>query len=329
VSAPDTEAIAACRAYTAIFAPALMLMLDRAHSPGLLVRPRPGRVELGGEYAVGAQLAAAFMFAVGSVSTCLDAVRDRSTVLPARIAARVEPAVERFGWYVDRAAFGTDLYAGGRGAILELVGGGQVAAGDHLEQCWRVARATVARQASPAELALVDDVVAGRLPIPLETPITETLPVNRHPGMTAHGDALRPRGRQGFALALVMLTWETAIFLIVDRSSRRRAFAAVAGTSLADFLSALDAGDLDARVDDHFRRWWRRSRLETWADVDRFGLFDEIGPRIGLLRPELDRAGRPVGDNCWQLSEDGRRMRWLATRLRTGPRRSTREVAHA
>jgi hypothetical protein len=37
------------------FAPALMFLLDAATSPGLLVRPRHGRLEFGGEYAEGGQ----------------------------------------------------------------------------------------------------------------------------------------------------------------------------------------------------------------------------------------------------------------------------------
>ena len=38
------------RLYTETFAAALMLLMNRDDSPGLLVRPRPGRAELCGEF---------------------------------------------------------------------------------------------------------------------------------------------------------------------------------------------------------------------------------------------------------------------------------------
>ncbi len=42
-----------CALFAETFAPALMLVLDRADSHGLFLRPRPGRVELCGEFATG------------------------------------------------------------------------------------------------------------------------------------------------------------------------------------------------------------------------------------------------------------------------------------
>ena len=48
VSVPNGLAQEVCRLYAHTFAPQMMLMIDRRDSPGLLIRPRPGRVELGG-----------------------------------------------------------------------------------------------------------------------------------------------------------------------------------------------------------------------------------------------------------------------------------------
>jgi len=56
VSLPDPLLEACARRYPVTFAPALMLLMDGPHSPGLLVRPRPGRLELGGEFVAGAWL---------------------------------------------------------------------------------------------------------------------------------------------------------------------------------------------------------------------------------------------------------------------------------
>src|SRR5439155_21831708 len=107
------------RLYTQTFAPALMLLLDRAYSPGLLVRPRPGRTELCGEFAAGDALRAAAAFAAGSVRVLDRFLRERGrAALPTRLQGRIEPARQRFGWYVDRTAFGPDLYRVGRDALL-------------------------------------------------------------------------------------------------------------------------------------------------------------------------------------------------------------------
>lgn len=122
VSVPDELTQPVCRLYATIFAPAMMLLMDRRDSPGLLIRPRPGRVELGGEFVEGDELAAAALFAVGSVLACQTALSDGDLTrqrLPPELLVRVDAAVERFGWYVDRRAFGGDLYASGRSAMCD------------------------------------------------------------------------------------------------------------------------------------------------------------------------------------------------------------------
>ena len=83
VSVGRRRDVAFARRYARTFAPALMLTLDRADSPGLLVRPRPGRLELGGEYAEGPALRAAIAFAAGSVLAL-----DRAPVVRSRHASR-------------------------------------------------------------------------------------------------------------------------------------------------------------------------------------------------------------------------------------------------
>src|SRR5215471_11368680 len=55
-----------CRLYAETFAAGLMLLMDRADSPGLLVRPRPGRTELCGEYIHGQALPAVMAFVAGT-----------------------------------------------------------------------------------------------------------------------------------------------------------------------------------------------------------------------------------------------------------------------
>ncbi|CAN5752702.1 hypothetical protein BH10ACT1_BH10ACT1_13480 [soil metagenome] len=143
------------RRYARTYAPALMLVLDAASSPGLLVRPRPGRLELGGEYAEGDHLRAAVAFAVGSTL----AVR-RSLGLAA-VRCHLEPAIERYGWFVDRSAFGVDLYREAREATLQRRRR-PVSAGAHLRDAWTRSRAALGGRASPADLEVIDQVVDGR-----------------------------------------------------------------------------------------------------------------------------------------------------------------------
>ena len=87
----------------------IMLSLDRSDSPGLLIRPRPGRLEIGGEFAAGDQLRAALVMTIGMVMLAERSIRFRWR-LPTAAEINPERAVERYGWYVDRRAYGPDLY---------------------------------------------------------------------------------------------------------------------------------------------------------------------------------------------------------------------------
>ena len=97
--------------------PALMLLLDRSTSPGLLIRPRPGRLEVCGEFAQGRALRLAVAVVVAAGQVCEEAAKTVGTT-PAKLRMRTERSKQRFGTYVDRSAFGPDLYADGplRGA---------------------------------------------------------------------------------------------------------------------------------------------------------------------------------------------------------------------
>jgi hypothetical protein len=167
VSAPRRGDRALALRFAHVFAPSLMLLLDRTDSPGLLVRPRPGRLELGGEFADDADLAVALTFAVGGVLASLRMRRREEEALAVEL--RLERAVERFGWFVSRHAPGHDLYARGRDTLLTPAAGGpRRAAGEHLALTWAAARLALVGVVDAAELAAVDAVVGDdrRLPRP-------------------------------------------------------------------------------------------------------------------------------------------------------------------
>nr|MDP9482838.1 hypothetical protein [Chloroflexota bacterium] len=257
VSVPDGLTQAVCRLYTTSFAPALMLLVDGPQSPGLLIRPRPGRVELGGEFVAGPNLVAATLFAVASVVACRDAVSAGGRLhraLP-ELVVRVAPAVERFGWYVDRTAFGGDLYADGRAATLTTLQGDRLSAQEHLTRCWATVAGRLDNVAYPEERELVDAVVRGARSLPSEGASDEAgtmAAVDVAP--SPYGAASSPWSGDGFDLAPVMVTWDLVVFLAVESRKRRRAFIAVPGLELGTFFDDLLLG----RMEDPIARWFDR-----------------------------------------------------------------------
>jgi hypothetical protein len=159
----------AARRYSETFAPALMLLMDRASSPGLLVRPRPGRLELCGEHVGGNAARAAVAFAVGSVRALTRA--NRGALAALRVRVDLVPAVERYGIYVDRRAFGPDLYDQGRRALLQTHAGNQRLAQQQLELAWTLARESLASDVGTCDLEMADRMVHGEVALPCEAPI--------------------------------------------------------------------------------------------------------------------------------------------------------------
>jgi hypothetical protein len=300
VSMDDRLTQPVCSLYARTFAPALMLLMDRRDSPGLLVRPRPGRVELGGEYVAGEYLAAAATFAVGSVLACEAAIEGRvpdSSPL-AEMDVRLEPARARYGWYVDRRAFGGDLYTTGRATILTTRDGQRLSGQEVLELAWGVAREALQHLVTPADEACVEALISGEMALPCELELPSALMDEAGPNEPApsdpYGAATRLRQRPVAEVAPVMLTWDLAVFVLLDRPTGRTAYAAVPGRELGAFLEELDAGRLDAPMRAFMRRRWRRSTLADRTDVRTATLFDDLGPRLGLVAPEFGPDGSAV-----------------------------------
>ena len=188
----------ACRLYAETFAADLMLLMDRVDSPGLLVRPRPGRIELCGEFIEDQPLSAAAALVAGSARACAAAVRRQRgrAALPPRLDVRLARAVHRYGWYVDRRAFGTDLHAASRRALLPLAAGGTIRAQSHLELAWAAARQALAEDAAAADLQAAEAMVTGSLPLPAEQASRTTPPaasMARLPGSLSMAPLFRAR----------------------------------------------------------------------------------------------------------------------------------------
>lgn len=300
VSTADRLNDGTARLVASRFSAALILLTDRAISPGLLVMPRPGRTELGVEYVEGARLRAAAAMAVGSVLAAQAITRHGATTgrgatarqLPPALDVEIRPAVRRFGWYVDRAAFGTDLLADGRAALLRRADGGTITAGDHLELAWDAARRTLAAIAAPADLADADRMVAGETPLPIEDALWSD-PVERlvEASPTPFSELLAPRRRPGFIAEVVVATWDFAIFALVG--TRRTGYASVPRSALGRFVAQVDAGRLDATIRDFLAGPDQDDVLGGWREAHRAGLYDRLAPLAAFAPPERDPTGEP------------------------------------
>jgi hypothetical protein len=273
--------------YARTFAAGLMLLMDQPHSPGLLVRPRPGRLELCGEFVVGASLTDAAVFALGSVA-CLEdyAVTGRASI-PAFLDVVLQNGRRRYGWYVDRNAFGTDLYSGVRRARLHRADGRVVAAQDYLAVAWRLARPYAEEYATTAELASVDRVVSGADPLPMEAgsygevPQSTTWPDHPLAAATSHltsrGVHLEPRNATWDWVAWEASNPEGSIVVSVPRRY------------LAQYIQQFNKGRLDGPLTDGISHKAALPVLSVAAQTAEIGLFSAIRPGPALM--PVDRYG--------------------------------------
>ena len=288
-----------CRLYAETFAADLMLLMDRADSPGLLVRPRPGRTELCGDFVTGQPLAAAAAFVAGTTRASAAAVRRRSArgQLPPRLDVRLARAVHRYGWYVDRSAFGTDLHAASRGALLPRASGGTISAQSHLELAWAAARQALADDAAAPDMQAAEAMVTGTLPLPAE----DGPPGNSPPGQPGRGigftrgDSTRPKTpalrlsahvRPGFTLHPVVATWDFTVFEASGRA--RTAYVCVPRDSLPGFIGEVEDGALDDTIAAYLAFGSRGRVLTAHEQTRHLGMYDGMGAPAGLLAPERD-----------------------------------------
>lgn len=327
VSPALVEAMA--KLYAASFSAALMLLMDSVCSPGLLVRPRPTRLELGGEFVDGDRLVTAAMFAVGSVRACQRLLEGgaRQVAFPESLVVGIQRDDQRYGWFVCRNAFETDLYEMGRATLLKTQHGSAITAQTHLERCWAAARGTLVGDVSEVELEQVDSVVSGSQPLPAPSPWSGDTPPS-YTGAAASdgvaqafGHAVRTHSRPGYELAPVMLTWDRAVFVVSTAKRDRLAFASVPSPLIVNFSALLDSGALDETINSYLGLPARVRRLGPPAATARPGLYDRLGSRARLLVPE--RAPRAKWSTRRTLTSSVARRRWLVkARFATGVRGS-------
>jgi hypothetical protein len=251
LSVPDDAVVAVARLLVRRFGPALMLVIDAQTSPGIFVRPRHGRLEIGGEFAEGPHLTAGLVLALGATRACAAVVAGTAhrRLLPPPVRCRPVRTIERFGWYLDRGCFGVDLYAAGRDAALRYRNGARSTAAIHLSRSWEVARPFVAGIVSASEISTTEQLVTE--PLPRAEVAAPRLRAWGTPPDSVHGRVVRPIVRPAFVGNAVAATWLGCSFEFTD--STASVYATVAASDLESFVDDLAAGVHDGRITEALR----------------------------------------------------------------------------
>jgi hypothetical protein len=222
------------------------------------------------------------------------------------VRASIQPSAIRSGWYVDRSAFGTDLYRHGRATILRDRRGHRRTANAQLVEAWERSRAIAETCFAATELDLVDRIVDRDAPLPLEDPRFDENAPSTHPGATQPSpfeQVTRERTRAGFRIAPRSIAWNAVVF---DIHGARDAVACIPRRTLDEFLLDLDAGRLDQTIDAFLAAPPANRVLVSSDQADEPRLYDSItspdaivpaerGPR-GLARLGGNGGGSPAED---------------------------------
>ena len=277
VSMPDRLNEAASLLYAQTFAPAAMLLMDLPSSPGLLVRPRPGRLELCGEFVSETALRAAVLFALGSARACALALESGDlSALPRALELELEPGRLRFGWYVDRSAFGGDLYSELRAARLRSIDGSELTAGDHLLSSTEIALEHLG-DVSAEERKLLARIARGDLGLPAEGEPIPDKPAGS-PRPSIYTGLTRPFVREGLKFETVLSTWEFTAFRV---SNGHSAILPVPAERLDSFRANLESGRSE--------RWWQEE-IATAAQAPVLRTLDQA--RSGRIFKDVEAGAK-------------------------------------
>ncbi len=290
VSVTPGRELAVARRFIATFSAAMMLLIDGADSPGILVRPRPGRLEIGGEFQDGQALTAALHFVAGATHCCDVSRRQwrhEKRRYGAELVPKVERAVERFGWFIDRNAFGNDLYRHGRATILPLAGGATISAQHHLSSSWKRARLRLPTDLHDVEGRLIEDhATSGSHASHRTTSSASADPkCDAGPRPSPFGSLINPRVRGALHLTAEVVTWGFVVFALSDGT--RRCHLTVPGPELEAFLDGVDNGTLDSELHRHLDRP-HRAKLSRATQTGSVDAYRELPNPAALLPPERD-----------------------------------------
>lgn len=324
VALPTGSEDAVAALYASTFAPAFALLIEAPSSQGVYVRPRPGRLELCGEFASGPRLGAVAAFAAGSTRACASAVAGETppTSLPPAIRLHTLPGVERYGLRVRRGAPGFDYYAAGRAARLPRVSGGTISGGEALALAWATARATLPRRcASRSDLEVADAIVDGRLPLGVEG-ATDDSPVRGAAiPESLLGQVVRAVSRPGFDVLPLAATWDFTLFAL--RGPSRDAVASVPRQALPAFLQEVRRGALDGVLSAYLARPPSGRVLDARPLALVPALYDALGDPSVLLPEErpvsVTTSEGPAGPDALAAPRAGKTSRGRTGKFSPAP----------
>ena len=256
VSVPDESVVGLGLMFVESCLFALAAVVEPPASQGLLVRPRRGRLEVGGEYVEGPDLVAGLTLLAACVCGLLAGASPPPTGAP-----QVLPSREKYGWFVPPEE------------LLENP--------EALDDVWEWARGWA--QGQGLDPGPVDELVSGSRAVrgratadPARCtfgtiPSTQVVP------------GTGPRElRNGLRAETEWLTWQHAVWLIQDAEGHQcRAVLPIEQEEA--FLDQLDSGSLDSVLTRMLGRRTPRRRLVVHADIDESILWHEIRP--GALVP--------------------------------------------
>lgn len=271
VSLPPGKVDSVVLNYATTFGPMLQALWDRPSGHGIMIRPRPGRIEFGGEFIAGARLAAVALFCVASVAT----LAGRGQSIP-RFRSAVRPATGRLGIELRRDTYAEGAYTSGRRAVLHSAAGAPVTLASAIESIWRSCRSAAVRAGTAGEVRTIDRVVRGQLPLGIEglplPPAGEGGRVMRSwvatplTGWSAGGRTLRPRYD----------TWDYTVFECRDREARW--FVNVPRHAMGPFVQAAESGRFAWRPPARSRPLLYRSQLRRGGTFTNIPVFSVLVP---------------------------------------------------
>jgi hypothetical protein len=264
VGVPDDRVVDIGHALTRYAGLATAVVAEPASSSGLLVRPRRGRLEVGGEYAEGAHLVAWVTFLGSAIAALLADTAPPDVPPPVTVASR-----EKFGWYLPV-----------EGAYAALLGDPREARA-LLGEVWAWARPWCLQ--GGVDTGPVAGLVAGA-PLRSEdrtTPAGLCTTGQRDVPSLPRPDTGPRRLADGTEAETTWLTWSHVVWTF--SSDHRQVHAVLPVGEEAAFLAHLDRGELDDAVRAELRRRVGRRRLLVHADVGRRRWWHTVRP--GALVP--------------------------------------------
>lgn len=292
ISMPDEICVELAGRWAQIYAAAWMLVIQRPSAHGVMVRPRPGRLELCGDFASGDVLRAAAVLAAGTVLNLADCIQRRTLPEAPILHVEVDPASIRWGYEVRRFAFGPDLLAGGRKAALQTYDGRHLNGQQVLEAALRDAERGLRSRGFEADLSLLREMVAGERRLGVEGAVGEGDADWASLAPDVLGKVVQPRRLGRTTVAPVAVTWAFTTFSLAA-PGRTPGYAVVPRAHLAQFFEHLDSGQF-APVFESFLKGRGGKRLESWEQALQPALFREMLEPSLLLPPEPGVA--PAGD---------------------------------